>query len=226
MKKLMMIAAAVVVLAVATVAIGGAATAQEGDGDGPLGSFLAKVAGKLGVTESELQTAIDEARTETIDEAVAGGRLTEEQAERLREGGFPFHQRSPEEGRPHPRPGVCRQGADFVLKATAQVLDVPVGQVVEEVKQGKSLAQVAEAQGMAVEEFKVALVDQIQIQLDEMVAEGDLTQERAERIFQRIEEYIDRIVNAHPNPGGPCHRRHGAGPLEAPEAEEASEVTA
>ena len=89
MKGLLMIVAAVVVLAVGAVAVGGAATSAQ-EGDGPLGTFLGRVAEKLGISEEEFEAAVDEARTELIDEAVAEGRLTEAQAERLQERGFPF----------------------------------------------------------------------------------------------------------------------------------------
>ncbi len=84
MKRLLIAVAAVLVLALGAVVISGAATSAQ-EGDGPLGSFLSKVAEKLGVSEDELKDAFDEARDETIDEAVAEGRLSEEQAERLKE---------------------------------------------------------------------------------------------------------------------------------------------
>ena len=52
MKRLLMIVAAVAVLGLAAVAVGGAATSAQ-EGDGPLGTFLSKVAEKLGVSEDQ-----------------------------------------------------------------------------------------------------------------------------------------------------------------------------
>ncbi len=234
MKRLLMIAAAVAVLGLATVAIGGAITSAQ-EGDGPIGSFLAKVANKLGVSEDELKTALDEARTETIDEKVAAGLLTEEQAERLRErgeeGGFPLPRPSGE-GRFHPRQGVCQRGTGLVIEAAAQVLGMPQEDLVQQLKDGNSLAQVAEAKG--VDEFTEALLEQVKVQLDEMVADGTITRERAERIFQGIEDRIDRIVHAQPKTLGPCPPRHGPGGFDGPrdglfdsesDTAESSEVT-
>ncbi len=221
MKRLLMIAAAVAVLGLATIAISGAITSAQ-EGDGPIGSFLAKVADKLGVSEEDLQTAFDEARTETIDEKVAEGLLTEEQAERLREGGFPLRARFRGAG----------EHKGYVIEAAAQVLDMPKEELVEELKDGNSLAKVAEAQGMSVEEFEAALLEQVKVQLDEMVADGTLTQEQADRLSEGLEERIDNIVNAQPGEGGsggPMHRHGGfGGPWHAPlgGAEETSEVTA
>ena len=218
MKRLLMIVAAVAVLGVAAVAIGEAATSAQ-EGNGPIGTLLGKVAAKLGVTESELQTAIDEARTETIDEAVAEGRLTEEQAERLREGGFPFHR------------GLHRAGR-HILDAGAGVLGMEKDDLVAELREGNSLADVAAAQGIGVDDFEAQLLAEVQADIDAKVADGTITQEQADRLSEGLEERIDNIVNAQPGEGGfggPRHRHGGfGGPWHAPldEAEEASEVTA
>ena len=235
MKRLLMIAAAVAILGLATVAIGGAITSAQ-EGDGPIGTFLSKVAEKLGVSEDELKTAIGEARTETIDEKVAEGLLTEEQAERLKErvaeGDLLFPRQS-REGRFHPREGACQRGVGLVIEAAAQVLDMPKEELVEELKDGNSLAQVAEAEG--VDEFEAALLEQVKDQLDEMVTDGAIKQEQADRIFQGIEDRIDRIVHAQPKTLGPCPPRHGPGGFDGPRAglfgsesdmAESSEVTA
>lgn len=214
MKKLVMIAAAAVILVLAAVALGGAVTSAQGD-EGPLQTFLARVAEKLGISEEELTTAMKEARLEMIDEAVAEGRLSEEQADRLRErveAGAILPLRPPAH---HPRPGTCQRAVNFGLEAAAQVLGMEKGQLIQEIRSGKSLAEVAEAQGMTVEEFKEAFLSQIETQLDELVAQGKLSGEQAERILQRVEENIDRIVNGHMRPGGPCppgHRPGGPGP--------------
>lgn len=218
MKRLLMIAAAVAVLGLATVAIGGAITSAQ-EGDGPIGSFLSKVAEKLGVGEDELKGAIEEARTETIDEAVAEGRLTEEQAERLKERGFPFNRR-------------LHRAGGHILVAAAGVLEMERNDLVAELKDGNSLAEVAEAQGMSVDGFKAQLLAEVQADIDAKVADGTITQEQADRLSEGLEERIDNIVNAQPSGGGfggPSHRLGGfGGPWHAPlgEAEEPSDVTA
>ena len=218
MKRLVMIAAAVAVLGLATVAIGGAITSAQ-EGDGPIGTLLAKVADKLGVSEEELQTAFDEARDETIDEKVAEGLLTEEQAERLKEraaeGGLLFPRPSGEEGF-HPRQGACQRGTGLVIEAAAQVLDMPKEELLDELKDGNSLAKVAEDQGMSVEEFEAALLEQVKLQLDEMVADDTIAQVLADRIYEGIEDRIDRILHAQPKTLGPCPPRDGPGGFDGP----------
>ncbi len=205
MKRLLMIAVAVAVLALGVVAISGAAADED---NGLVGSFLAKVAEKLGVTEDELKTAIDEAKDETIDEAVDEGRLTEEQGERLKEGRFPF----PGFGGPlwH---GLRHM---HVMDAAAEVLEMDKDELMEQLRDGNSLADVAEAQGKDPEAFKTALLDKIKTQLDELVADGDLTQEQADEIFQRTQENIDDIVSGEGCPGGFGGMRHGPGGFGGP----------
>ena len=218
MRRVLIAAAAVVVLTVGAIAIGGVVTSAQ-EGDGPVGSFLAKVADKLGVSEDELNTAIDEARTETIDEKVAEGLLTEEQAQRLREGGFPFQR------------GLHRPGG-HILGTAADVLGMEKNDLVAELREGNSLADVAAAQGIGADDFKAQLLAEVQADIDAKVADGTITQEQADRLSEGLEERIDNIVNAQPGEGGfggPRHRHGGfGGPWHAPlgEAEEGSEVTA
>jgi hypothetical protein len=203
MKRLVMIAAAVAVLALGVLTIGGAAADED---DGLVGSFLAKVADKLGVSEDELQTAIDEASTETLDEGVAEGLLTERQAERLQEGNFPFR------GRPgHMSGHGPGHGPGHVMDAAAEALGMTQDDLMEQLRDGASLAEVAEAQGKDIEAFKTALLDQVKAQLDELVAENDLTQDQADDIFQRAEENIDDIVSGEGCPGGIGGMRGGKG---------------
>ena len=214
MKRLLMIAAAVVVLGLAAVSIGGVVTSAQ-EGDGSIGSFLAKVADKLGISEEELETALDEARTETIDEAVAEGRLTEEQAERARESGFPLRTRFRGAG----------EHKGYVIEAAAQVLSMSQEELKDELKDGSSLAEVVEAQGMTVDDFKAELLIQLQALLDSDVADGTLTQEQADNIFGCAEEKIDSILSGEGRPHG---RPGGFGGLgqSVPEGAESSEVTA
>ena len=68
---------------------GGAVMAQEGDGDSPISSFASRVAEILGIEETRVQDAMDQARREMfserlqawLDEMVESGRITQEQAD-------------------------------------------------------------------------------------------------------------------------------------------------
>ncbi len=221
MRRLLKTAAVVVALGLAAVAVGGAVTSAQ-QGDGPVGTFLSRVAAKLGISEDTLTSAMQETSVEMLDEAVASGRLTQEQADQIKaragEDGllFPF-------GGPQHGPG----GRSVVPEAAAQALGITQDQLMTELKDGKSLAEVAQAQGMSVEDFKAALLTQVKAQLDSLVADGTLTQEQADRVMQNTEENIDSIVNAvggFRGGGGPGHGAGGLGPWQGPPPNDAAGV--
>jgi hypothetical protein len=123
------------------------------------------------------------------------------------------------------------KGPNFVVDAAVEVLDMPREDLLDELKDGNSLADVAEAQDMTVEAFEAALLVEVEAQLDGLVSEGDLTQDQADRIFQNIEENIDTIVTSEAGPCVPGGRRHGPGHFGGaqfgePDSAEESEVTA
>lgn len=84
-----------VVAGVLAGSLAGAAFAQEGDevGPPPGGTLIERLAEKLGIEQSELETAFAEVRSEMRDEAqsnrlqelVEQGRLTQEEADQFRE---------------------------------------------------------------------------------------------------------------------------------------------
>lgn len=74
--------AAVAAATVAFVVVGETSTEAASS---PRERFLAKVATELGVKVEDLVAAFDKARLEMMDEAVAAGRITEEQAQAMKE---------------------------------------------------------------------------------------------------------------------------------------------
>ena len=206
MKGLLVIILGAFVLGAAVLAARGVG-AQEGEGERPGDRFIAKTAENLGVSAEDLTTAMTDAQFELIDEAVAEGKLTEEQAAKLKERIEEYGPlsviglRQRKDGH-----GPCR-GAKLVLGAAAEVLEMERGEIIEAVRSGQSLAEIAEGQGMSVEEFTVALLEAIKAKLDAKVVEGAITQAQADRVFAEIESEIDKIVKFEGQPGlAPCHR--------------------
>jgi hypothetical protein len=218
-KGLLLLVLAALGLGVGVLLVNGAG-AQEGDGERRGERFVAETAERLGVTPEELTVAMTESQIEIIDEAVAEGRMTEEQAAKLKERIEEYGPLSVI-GRGHrarPAKGLCH-GARLVVGAAAEVLTKEPSEVAAGVKSGESLAEQAEAQGMSVEDFKAALLDAIKSQLEAKVAEGAITQEQVDRKFAGIEEHIDSIVNFEGRGGdGPCQRSGSERPVR-PEAE-------
>src|SRR6266545_2597527 len=214
MKGLVVIIVGAFVLGAAVLAVRSAG-AQDREGERPGDKFIAKTAENLGVGAEELTTAMTDAQFEIIDEAVAAGNLTEEQAAKLRERIEEYGPLSVI-GLKHRYGGAVCKGARLVIGAAAGVLGEEPADVAEAVRSGEGLGEQAEANGMSVEDFTAALLGAIKSKLDAKVSDGTITQAQADRIFAEIEEQIDRIVNFEGQGGdGPCHRLGNGEKLEA-----------
>jgi len=223
MKRIMILGGVLAALAVGIVAVAGAGaqeTTPEGDtaaveGDRPVDHYLELLAENLGFTVEELEGALTQSHIDLVNEKVADGTITEEEAaeiiERLESG----------EGRLFPPFGGGQRGGHYgkfhrlvglVVGNSAEVLGMEVDALKEELHAGNSLADVATAQGVDVEQFKPDLLAAIASDLDEKVADGAITQEQADNILAKITESIDRIVEKVPGEGAPDGGRPFGGP--------------
>lgn len=209
MNKFTVALAAVIALTLALFAVAAAGAQDNSDGQTLMDRWVAKVAERLGVSSDELTAAMQGAQFDLIDEAVAAGNITQEQADQLKqyiqENGVPFPRR--------PGHGLRCRAANFTVEAAAQVLGMEKDALIQALQSGQSLLEVAQAQGMGADDFKAALLDQVKSDLDQKVAAGMLTQSQADRIYQGFESRIDRIVNFHSDADrSPCRPHQAAAP--------------
>jgi hypothetical protein len=194
------------------------AGAQEGPGGGRVGDFVTRLADRLGISEDELTTAVKDFEIDMVNQALADGRITDQQAaamiDRIENGELRF----PSDG---PKPKLRCHAREFVLEAAAEVLDMEVGQLEGKLNSGMSLAEVAEEQGMTVEEFTAALTDEVEANLQAKVDAGEITQEQMNRLFEKFTSNVEKIINFHPEPGFPGQCQGHQGP--PPEGEAAPE---
>jgi polyhydroxyalkanoate synthesis regulator phasin len=216
-RKIAVVAAGAAVLAIAG---GGAALAAGGafsPGDESK-AIIEDAAEQLGVEPSELTEALEQAHENRIDEAVDEGRLTEEQAqelkERLESDETPFffggHFGVGGHGWWH-----GHFGPFATLDTAASHLGLTEAELRAELAEGKSLADVARAEGKSVDGLVQALVAAATERIDEAVADGKLTESQADRLKEGLEERIRGLVNREPGSLGP-HLRHRFGPGFAP----------
>jgi hypothetical protein len=198
------IAGAVAGLAVAG---GGAAYAetQLGSPQQENQAVLNDAAKQLGVEPGALSAALKKALENRVDDAVAAGRLTKAQGDELKQriesgdvplfGGPGFGPRS-----------IHHAGAFGGLDAAASYLGLTEAQLRTRLESGKSLADVAKAQGKTVDGLVQALVDAAKKKLDAAVTAGRLTQSQADLILAGLKSRITDFVN-----GAPLHFgfRHG-----------------
>ena len=205
-KSRKILAATVAGLAVTGGVGAGIAASQD---DSSATSFLDSVAKHLGISSDELEEATRAAAIDQVDAALEDGRITEEQAEELKsriESGElpPFL--GPGLFFGGPRGGEHEFGFGMgpgfgfhfgdKLSAATEYLGVTEDELREALRNGRSLADVAEAEGKSVDGLKNALLADARTRLDEAVADEKLTQEQANRILERLREGIERLVNA------------------------------
>jgi hypothetical protein len=218
MKKMLLILAAFGALGFGLIAVAGAG-AQEGE-DVPVRNFLGRVAEKLDVSEEELGTAVKDVELEMIDEALAEGRISEEQAAEMRERVANGELRFP--GRPghHGRCLVAHQ----LVEETARILEIEPREVIAALEEGKGLAEIAQEHGMSVDEYKAELTAAVEAKLAGAVENGRITQEQADEMLEKFTQNFDRIINHHIDEDGPRPCRGPRPDRDVPANEESPEA--
>ena len=135
------------------------------------------VASKLGVTMDELAAARQEARQEVIEQAVADGEITQEQADRLLIG---EHLEWPGRGSFDRRMGWGCADEDTQHAALAEALGMTVEELEAELAEGKTLRDLVDELGVDMDDVWDALQEARDAALQGAVEEGSLTQEQAD----------------------------------------------
>lgn len=178
-----------------------------------------KLAANLGISVDQLRQALRTTGTQLVDEAVAQGKLTQQQGDALKQRieqaedplGALFRFRGPRAG--HVRAAL---GERLVLQAAADTLGMQPADLAKELRSdgGKSLADVAQAHNMNVDDLKSGIISHATDALNKAVDEGKLTRDQADQAGQRLKDNIDTIVN---KKGGGCRPGlRGKGPFGIP----------
>jgi len=162
-------------------------------------AFLGALATKLGKSVDEVRAAAVAAQKELVDQAAAAGRLTPEQATRLK-------QRIDQAGGRGALPGpalrekVTRTGQPLrqAVSGLADFLKITPRQLGQELRAGKSLAQVARDHGKSRDDLAHYLADRAKTRLDELVKAGKLTQDRANQMLAKLTAGLDRMIDRVP----------------------------
>jgi hypothetical protein len=189
------IAGAAAALAVGGAGAGVAATKLANNSPSEESKAIVNDAAKsLGVEPSKLSAALKKAYEDRIDAAVADGRLTKQQAaelkQRIESGDFPLVG-PPGFGRDHGGLHEFGHGLD----AAATYLGLTEDQLHSRLESGKTLAQVAMAQGKSVDGLEAALVKNATTKLDAAVKAGRLTSAQEQQILGELKQHVDDLVN-------------------------------
>lgn len=130
------------------------------------GQSLSEIAEAQGMDEAAFEAAFQAVAIERIDQAVADGDLTEEQATLLKE--------------------RIENGAPFLGGPGGRGWGRGAGPLAEILGDPQEL--LAEATGMTVEELETALQTTIESRLEAAVEAGDITQEQADNFQERLDD--------------------------------------
>lgn len=207
MQRIWKVAGIATIVALLGVAVLGAAVYAQDDEGSPFdfgARFKEAVAKALGVTVDEYDAAVKEAHEQVLDEAVTEGKLTEEQAERMRERmeqspgawgrgkGF----KAPRgEGFKAPRGGFGGRMGGAPIGLVAEKLGMTAEDLMAEIQAGKSIAEVAEEQGVDVQEIVAAYMEPLAERLSQVVENGRITQEQADSMLDKAEERALEMLN-------------------------------
>ena len=209
--KIAAIVAMVAVLGVATV--GAVAYAQEAETGSSaildLGQRVkVAIAEALGISVEKYDETVTAARQTVLDEAVAAGEITQEQADRMQKrldetGGFG------RTGRMGRGPG----GESVLLTVAAEKLGMTGDELMTALRDGKTIAGLAEEKGVDTQAITDAYLARWKDKLDAQVADGTLTQEEADaKLAEKTEALPDRLTSAWERPDGAGRGRHGEPP--------------
>ncbi len=90
----------------------------------------------------------------------------------------------------------CHGGKGLVKEAAAEVLGLSEDELRAQLQSGQTLADIAQAQGMSVDDFKGALTDKVTANLQASLDAGEITQEQFDDITAELDEKLDDIINA------------------------------
>ncbi len=214
MRKFWKVAAVVaVVVVLGTAAVAAVAVAQEGtdgvkNGLANLGQeFREAVAGILGISVEEYDAALDQAREQVLDKAVEEGDLSAEQADRIRERaeegfgsgmmGRGMMGRSMGRGMMGRGLGQGMMGdsGNSLMAVAADKLGITVDELTTQLKDGKTVADLAKEKGIDINIIIDAFMAERQETLTQAVTDGRITQEQADQMLENMRDMIEDHLN-------------------------------
>jgi hypothetical protein len=194
---------------------GGAYAATQNSGSNSRQAFLNDLAKRLNVTPGQLNSALLGAFGDQLQAAVKAGRLTQAQADQIRQraqqsGHVPFggpgagHFWGGPDGRGPDGPGGPTGpggpggpgGQRFgAVSAAATYLGLTPAQIRDQLVAGKSLAQIAGAQHKSVSGLKDAITKAERTGLDKALTAKMLTSAQEQQILSRLSARLDTLIN-------------------------------
>ncbi len=170
--------------------------------------FLNAFASRLGVSSDQVKEAYSGAYSDTLDQAVKDGKITQAQADQIKKdlanrmsqgdipgffgpGGFDHKGFGPR--------GFGRGMRGFMggisLASFAKALNMTETDLASALQSGKSIADVAKEQNVDLAQVKTSVLADLKAALDQAVTNGRLTQTQADNIYNMAGTRFDSLAN-------------------------------
>lgn len=185
---------------------GGAYAATQDSPDHQRQAFLNDVAKRLNVSPQRLSSALKAAFADQLNAAVKAGRLTQAEADALAQraeqrGFLPLWLGAPDPGEGPGWPRAFAPAADghgLLMSAAAGYLGLSATGLDDQLRAGKTLAQIARSRGKSTEGLKQAMLTPIKSRLDQAVAGKRITSAQEQRILSTLSSRIGERINGTP----------------------------
>lgn len=169
--------------------------------------FIGHLSRAASISQGRIQQGLAMAAGQTIDDAVAKGDMTNQQAAsiktQLTKGSICNAH--------FPTSGMKRAMSEGLTAAAATALGTNPDRVRSQLDQGKGLSEIAPA-GMTEQQFATGLSSAIKTQLDARVHAGTLTQSQENQVLERVPALANRLWNQ----GGQVSRPQTPTPPQGP----------
>lgn len=197
--------------------VASAQTQNQGNKTGLRGFFLDRLAAALGIQRPALDAAIKTAGAQTADQAVKEGRLTQPQADKLKQRidqgqawGFGWGG--------HERGGFAAFGQvrQAMVDAAAKELKITSDQLVADLRGGKTVARLATEHNTTEQAVVNAALGAAKARLDQAVKDGKLSQAQADQLYARLRQAGSRLLQGANHGERHGGKRNGSAPAQTP----------
>ena len=164
-------------------------------GTSPAAAFLADVASHLGISTTTLQSAVEQAQLDQVQQMVNSGKLSSSQAAQIESNiksgkigagfGMMF-------GRHDGGPMMGGRGA---MQAAATYLGLTQQQLMSDLRSGKSLSSIASSTGgKTLQGLEAAITTAMQQEMQQAVTNGHMTQQQLTQAESNLQTFVQQFV--------------------------------
>ncbi len=170
--------------------------ASGGTAGSPAQTFIADVASHLGISTGTLESAMQQARLDQVQQMLGQGKITSAQATQMenaiKSGKLGFGRGF---GGMRGPGGRMMGGGPGAMQAAATYLGLTPAQLRTDIRSGKSLTDIASStSGKTVQGLEAAITTAMQQELEKAVSAGKLTQSQATARQQQLQTFVQQFV--------------------------------